>query len=99
MTDELKEQVINTALNAVIRYEVLTKIYEDNFIIRIKQYGRKDYIDSITLQSFRQAKTHILVDNAVKRFINYINDMAIDSKNWKTVFDYLSNKEYKKQEE
>ena len=98
MTDQLKDEVLNTALNAVIKAEVVTKIYEDTYIIRVIMIGKKDYIDTLTMQSFRNTKTHVLLDNVMKRFRHYLLTEYIDSTNWKTVFDYLCNKEFQKSE-
>ena len=95
----MKDKIIVTALNAIIKDNVTTKVYDDKYIIRVNLNSMKDFVKSITLQEFRAQKTHILVDNIMKSFRHYIYSYHIDAKNWKTVFNYLSNKEYLKSEE
>ena len=98
MKDELKGEIIRTALNAIINSEVTTKFFEENYIIRIQMFGKKDYIDCLPMQTLRLTKTHILVDNIVKRFRHYLYTEYINSQNMKIVFDYLTNKEFQKTE-
>lgn len=98
MTDELKDEVIRTALNAAIRYEVTTRFYEDKYIVRVHSNWSKDFIETIPLQEFRIVKTHIIVDDILQRLTKYVLDMVIDAKNRKIVSAYLQHKEYQKSE-
>lgn len=99
MNDELKDKVLNSALNACIRKPVITKQFQGNYIIRVELKGVKDFVYTYTLQEFRKNRTHVIVDNVLKSFRQYIVDSYIDYPNWELVFKYLCNKEYQAQEE
>ena len=99
MTDELKDKVLNSALNACIRKNVITKNFQDMYVIRVELKGVKDFVYTYTLQEFRTKRTHVIVDNVLKSFRQYILDSFIDYPNWELVFKYLCNKEYQAQEE
>lgn len=98
MTDKLKDDVIRTSLNAAIRYDVITAIYEDRYIVRVKLNGKKDFIGEMSLADFRANRTNLIFDKLMKAFHKYIYEISIDREAWKIVLNYLTQKEYLKQE-
>lgn len=99
MTDELKTDVVRTALNACVRKPVVCKLHNEYYTIRVELKGIKDFIYTYSLQDFRSKRTHIIVDTVLKNFRQYIIDSYIDYPNWELVFKYLCNKEYQAQED
>lgn len=99
MTDSLKDAVINSALNACIRKNVITKLWKEKYTIRVELQGTKDFLYVMELQEFRFKKTHVIVDAVLKSFRQFLIDEYIDYPNWELVFKYLCNKEYQAQEQ
>lgn len=94
MTDNLKYQVIEKALNASLKSKVI--IYTTNntdIVIRIPllAYNKKDFIFSISRADFTNNQVLDIVQDIILDYISYITDFYLDTEAWGMVQKELMN--------
>lgn len=94
MTDNLKYQLIEKALNASLKSKVI--IYPTNnseIVIRIPllAYNKKDFIFNLSRADFTNNQALDIVQDIILDYISYITEFFIDTEAWDMVQKELLN--------
>lgn len=94
MTDELKYNIIEKALNASLKSKVL--IYANNntdIVIRIPllAYNKKDFIYNLSKNDLTNNQALDIVQNIIVDYISYITDFYLDTDAWNMVQKELAD--------